>query len=57
MGLLTQADMEALGLTLRLATTVTLLLLGLGLPLAWWLAHTRSRWRRPLAAVVALPLV
>ena len=57
MALLTEADIEALGLTLRLATTVTVLLLLLGLPLAWWLAHTRSRWRRPIAAVVALPLV
>ncbi len=26
-------------------------------PLAWWLAHTRSRWRGPIGAVVALPLV
>lgn len=57
MALLTAADLEALGLTLRLAGTVTVLLLLLGLPLAWWLAHTRSRWRRPVAAVVALPLV
>jgi molybdate transport system permease protein len=57
MALLTAPDIQALGLTLRLATTVTLLLLVLGLPLAWWLAHTRSRWRRPIAAVVALPLV
>jgi len=57
MALLTEADIEALGLTLRLAATVTLLLLLLGLPLASWLAHTRSPWRRPIAAVVALPLV
>ncbi|CAN0507872.1 unnamed protein product, partial [Discosporangium mesarthrocarpum] len=44
-------------LTLRLATTVTLLLLLLGTPLAWWLARTRSRWQGPVAALVALPLV
>lgn len=47
----------AIWLTLRLATTVTLLLLLLGTPLAWWLARTRSRWKGPVAAVVALPLV
>jgi len=57
MALLTEADYQALGLTLQLAATVTVLLLVIGLPLAWWLAHTRSRWRRPITAVVALPLV
>ncbi|MBV8157882.1 MAG: molybdate ABC transporter permease subunit, partial [Dyella sp.] len=54
---LSDQDLQALGLTLRLASTVTVLLLLLGMPLAWWLAHTASRWRRPIAAVVALPLV
>jgi molybdate transport system permease protein len=57
MGFLSSEDMQALWLTLRLACTVTVLLLVLGMPLAWWLAHTHSRWRRPVAAVVALPLV
>lgn len=55
--MLSAQDLQALWLTLRLAALVTLLLLLLGAPLAWWLAHTRSRWRRPVAAVVALPLV
>jgi len=50
-------DLQALWLTLRLASVVTLLLLLLGCPLAWWLTHTSSRWRRPVAALVALPLV
>ncbi len=50
-------DLQAVALTLKLAFVVTVLLLALGMPLAWWLAHTRSRWRSPLAAVVALPLV
>jgi len=57
MTLLSDQDLQALGLTLRLAGLVTLLLLLLGMPLAWWLTHTDSRWRRPIAAVVALPLV
>ncbi|RAO77730.1 molybdate ABC transporter permease subunit [Dyella jiangningensis] len=57
MTLLSDQDLQALGLTLRLAGVVTLLLLLLGMPLAWWLTHTDSRWRRPIAAVVALPLV
>jgi molybdate transport system permease protein len=57
MPLLSTQDLQAFGLTLRLAATVTALLLLLGTPLAWWLAQTRSRWQRPVAAVVALPLV
>jgi molybdate transport system permease protein len=50
-------DLETFALTLRLAATVTALLLVLGMPLAWWLATTRSRWQRPVAALVALPIV
>jgi molybdate transport system permease protein len=50
-------DLQALGLTLRLAAIVTALLLLLGTPLAWWLARTRSAWKGPVAALVALPLV
>ena len=50
-------DVSAILLTLKLALVVTVLLLALGTPLAWWLAHTRSRWKAPISAVVALPLV
>jgi molybdate transport system permease protein len=55
--LLTAADWAAIVLTLKLATLVTLLLLLLGTPLAWWLARTRSVWRGPVSALVAMPLV
>ena len=54
---LNPGDWSAIGLTLRLAATTMALLLVLCTPLAWWLARTRSRWRGPLSAVVALPLV
>jgi molybdate transport system permease protein len=50
-------DLQAIWLTFKLATATTLLLLLLSTPLAWWLARTRSRWRSPVAAIVALPLV
>jgi len=50
-------DLQALWLTLCLAASVTLILLVIGTPLAWWLARTRSAWRGPLGALVALPLV
>ncbi|CAA0080830.1 Molybdenum transport system permease protein ModB [BD1-7 clade bacterium] len=51
------ADWQALLLTLRLAAVVTLLLLVISTPLAWWLATTRSRMKAPVAALVAMPLV
>lgn len=56
-GMLSPQDWSAIGLTLRLAATTTALLLLLATPLAWWLAHTASRWRALVGAVVALPLV
>lgn len=54
---MSEADLGAIWLTLKLATTVTLLLLIIGTPIAWWLARTRSRLRHAVGAVVALPLV
>jgi molybdate transport system permease protein len=54
---LSEGDLVALGLTVRLAGTVTLILLVVGTPVAWWLARTRSWWKGPLGAVVAMPLV
>ena len=54
---LSAADWQAIELTLKLATTVTLLLLVVCTPLAWWLATSKSKWRGPVAAIVALPLV
>ena len=50
-------DWGAIRLTLALATLVTLLLMLVGTPIAWWLARTRSAWKGPVGALVALPLV
>lgn len=55
--LLTPSDWQAIGLTLKVAVATTVLLLLLGVPLAWWLARTRSWLKTPLATVVALPIV
>ena len=54
---LSDQDLAAIGLTLRLAAVTTVVLLACGTPLAWWLARTRSRIAGVVAAVVALPLV
>ena len=50
-------DLQALWLTLRLATTTTLVLLLAGIPLAWWIVHTRARWRPLVEAATTLPLL
>lgn len=50
-------DIQALSLSLRLATTVTFILLIMGTPLAYWLANTHSKWKSVVNALVALPLV
>ena len=50
-------DLAAVWLTLKLATVTTLILLIIGTPIAWWLARTRSWFKGPVGAVVALPLV
>lgn len=55
--LLSAGDIQAIGLTLRLAAVTTLILFIIGTPIAWWLSRTRSRWKGPVGAVVALPLV
>ena len=49
--------LQALWLTLQLSTVVTLILLVIGTPIAWWLVQTRSWLKRPIGALVALPLV
>jgi molybdate transport system permease protein len=49
--------LQAIWLTLQLASLTTLALLLLATPLAWWLSQTSSRWRAPIGAVVTLPLV
>jgi molybdate transport system permease protein len=54
---LSHEAMQAVWVTLQLASLTTLLLLIIATPLAWWLAHTQSAWRAPLGALVALPLV
>ncbi len=50
-------DLQSVWLTVRLAGLVTLILLVVGTPIAWWLARARAWWKGPVAAVVALPLV
>jgi len=50
-------DWQAFWLTIRLATVVTAILVTLGLPLAYWIAFSRWRWKFLIDAIVALPIV
>jgi len=50
-------DWQAVLLSIRLATATTLVLLIVGLPLGYWIARSRRRWRPLVEALVALPLV
>ncbi len=54
---LTNADFSAIWLTVKLASLTTVILLLIGTPIALWLSRTRSWWRGPVGAIVALPLV
>ena len=49
--------LQALWLTVKLSAVVTLILLLVGTPIAWWLARTDSPLKAPVGALVALPLV
>ncbi len=50
-------DFGPLWLTAQLAALTTVILLLVGTPIAWWLAHTRSAAKPVVEAVTALPLV
>ncbi len=49
--------LDAILLTLKLASVTTVILLLLGIPLAWWLSRSGSWWSEVVSTLVALPLV
>src|SRR5271166_4483148 len=48
---------QAFELTVELALVVSVILLVIGLPLAYWIAFSPRRWKFLVEAVVALPIV
>ena len=50
-------DWQPLWLSLRLAGITTIILLVLAIPLGYWLAHSRQRWKIAVEALVSLPMV
>jgi molybdate transport system permease protein len=54
---ISESDLTALWVTLKLAVISTSALMLLCAPLAWWLAHTQWRGKVIVEALVAMPLV
>ncbi len=53
-----QIDFTPLWLSVKLASITTLVLLIIGLPLAWWLVQTKKTWLKSIVeTIVALPLI
>ncbi len=50
-------DWQSFWLTIQLALLVTLILMILGLPLAYWVAYSRWRWKFLVESLVAMPIV
>ncbi|MDB4924482.1 molybdate ABC transporter permease subunit [Mucilaginibacter sp.] len=50
-------DLSPIWLTLKLAAITTLLLLIVGLPVAWWLSKGRSFFKTIIEAIITMPLV
>lgn len=48
---------EAIILTVRLATVVSVILVVIGIPIAYWISFSKWRWKFLVEAVVAMPLV
>ena len=49
--------LQALTLTLRLAVVASLILLAVGIPIAYWLTFSPRRWKFFVEALVSLPIV
>ena len=52
-----ETNFTVIWLTLKLAFVVTVILLLVATPLAWWLSQTQSRYKPVISALFAVPLV
>ena len=50
-------DWQTFGVTLQLALTVSIILLALGIPIAYWITFSPWRWKFLVEAVIAMPIV
>jgi molybdate transport system permease protein len=52
-----QIDWQSFQLTIELALVVSAILFAVGLPLAYWIAFSRWRWKFFVEALIAMPIV
>lgn len=50
-------DLSSLFITLKLAFVTTVILLIIGIPTAWWLSRSQSRFKIIIESIVAMPLI
>ena len=50
-------DLNPLVLTFQLALVTTVILVAVGIPLAYWVSFTRSRWKYFIEPLISMPLV
>ena len=55
--MLSEQDLIALFVTLKLASISTIVLILIGTPIAWWLSHSHWRYKYFVEAIIALPLI
>ena len=50
-------DLNPLILTFKLASVTTLILLVIGIPLAYWISFSKSKWKYLIEPLISMPLV
>jgi len=55
--IISEQDLTALWVTIKLASVSTLVLLIIGTPIAWWLSRSQWRFKFIIEAIIALPLI
>ena len=55
--MLSELDISAIIVTIKLALISTAILIVIGTPLAWWLSQTRVKFKVVFEAIIALPLI
>lgn len=55
--IISEQDLIALFVTLKLASISTIVLIVVGTPIAWWLSHSHWRYKYFVEAIIALPLI
>ena len=55
--MLSETDISAISVTIKLAILSTAILIAIGTPLAWWLSQTKFKFKVVFEAIIALPLI